>query len=98
MTFIFRNKTIFWDISKWNRGQKKWNGMSILISPTCEFHGRNKFDHDTKDMQLEASFMSSLKMYFWIFPPDINNIVLWRERERERERDLDSTAALRENY
>ena len=25
MTFIFRNRTIFWDISKWNRGQKKWN-------------------------------------------------------------------------
>ena len=23
MTFIFRNKTIFWDISKCNRGQKK---------------------------------------------------------------------------
>ena len=34
--------------------------------------------------------MSSLKMYFWIFPPDINNIVLWRERERERERDLEA--------
>ena len=29
MTIIFRNKTIFWDISKWNRGQKKWNGGSI---------------------------------------------------------------------
>ena len=22
MTFIFRNRTIFWDISKWNRGKK----------------------------------------------------------------------------
>ena len=28
MTFIFRNMTIFWDISKWNREQKKWNGWS----------------------------------------------------------------------
>ena len=56
----------------------------ILISPMFEFHRRNKFDQDTKDMQLEATFMSSLKMYFWIFPPDINNIVLWREREREQ--------------
>ena len=28
MTFIFRNRTIFWDISKWNRGQKKWDGGS----------------------------------------------------------------------
>ena len=28
MTFIFRNMTIFWYISKWNRGQKKWNGES----------------------------------------------------------------------
>ena len=32
MTFIFRNRTIFWDISKWNRGQKKWDGGS-------NFHG-----------------------------------------------------------
>ena len=29
MTFIFRNRTIFWDISKWNRGQKKWDGGSM---------------------------------------------------------------------
>ena len=31
ITFIFRNRTIFWDILKWNRGQTKWNGGSILI-------------------------------------------------------------------
>ena len=31
MTFIFRNRTIFWDISKWNRGQKKWDKGSILL-------------------------------------------------------------------
>ena len=30
MTFIFRNRTIFWDISKWNKGQKKWDGGSII--------------------------------------------------------------------
>ena len=29
MTFIFRNKTIFWDILKWNRGQIKWDGGNI---------------------------------------------------------------------
>ena len=28
MIFIFRNRTIFWDISKWNRGQTKWDGGS----------------------------------------------------------------------
>ena len=28
MIFIFRNRTIFWDILKWNRGQKKWDGGS----------------------------------------------------------------------
>ena len=28
MTFIFRNRTIFWDISKQNREQKKWDGGS----------------------------------------------------------------------
>ena len=31
MTFIFRNRTIFWDISKWNRGQKKWDKGSITF-------------------------------------------------------------------
>ena len=31
MNFIFRNRTIFWDVSKWNRGQKKWDGGSIYI-------------------------------------------------------------------
>ena len=31
MTFIFRNRTIFWDILKWNRGQTKWDGESIKI-------------------------------------------------------------------
>ena len=33
MTFIFRNKTIFWNISKWNRGQKKGT-EGVLITPT----------------------------------------------------------------
>ena len=28
ITFIFKNKTIFWDIPKWNRGQTKWDGGS----------------------------------------------------------------------
>ena len=28
MTFIFKNRTIFWNISKWNKGQKKWEGGS----------------------------------------------------------------------
>ena len=27
MTFIFRNRTTFWDIPKWNRGQTKWDGV-----------------------------------------------------------------------
>ena len=31
MIFIFRNRTIFWDISKWNRRQKKWDGGSRQI-------------------------------------------------------------------
>ena len=32
MTFIFRNRSIFWDIPKWNRGQTKWNeGSSIYL-------------------------------------------------------------------
>ena len=31
MTFIFKNRTIFWDISKWNRGPKKWDGGSITL-------------------------------------------------------------------
>ena len=31
MTFTFRNRTIFWDISKWNRGQTKWDGRSKIF-------------------------------------------------------------------
>ena len=31
MTFIFKNRTIFWDISKWNRGQTKWDGGSTTL-------------------------------------------------------------------
>ena len=35
MTFIFRNRTIFWDILKWNRGQTKWDGGSrkMIVNP-----------------------------------------------------------------
>ena len=29
MAFIFRNRTIFWDSPKWNRGHTKWDGGSI---------------------------------------------------------------------
>ena len=32
MTFIFRNRTIFWDISKWNRGKTKWDGGSNVLA------------------------------------------------------------------
>ena len=38
MTFIFRNRTIFWDISKWNRGQTKWDGGSIWIAYLFMIH------------------------------------------------------------
>ena len=31
MTFIFRNRTIFWDIPKWNREQTKWDGESNKV-------------------------------------------------------------------
>ena len=31
MPFIFRNRTIFWDIPKWNRGQTKWDGGSNIF-------------------------------------------------------------------
>ena len=30
ISFIFRNRTMFWDIPKWNRGQTKWDGESII--------------------------------------------------------------------
>ena len=33
MTFIFKNRTIFWDIPKWNRGQTKWDGGSTILHP-----------------------------------------------------------------
>ena len=31
MTLIFRNMTIFWDISKWNKGQTKWDKGSLIL-------------------------------------------------------------------
>ena len=31
MTFIFRNRTIFWDIPKWNKEQTKWDGESNKV-------------------------------------------------------------------
>ena len=31
MVFNFRNKTIIWDISKWNRGQTNWDGEYVVI-------------------------------------------------------------------
>ena len=39
------NFTIFWDISKWNRGQKKWDGGSIFYTNlmcACGFRRKNK--------------------------------------------------------
>ena len=50
MTFIFRNRTIFWDISKWNREQKKWDRWSIIFFNTigkkshCQTQGILSFD------------------------------------------------------
>ena len=38
MTFIFRNMTIFWDILKWNRGQKKWDGGSNILPKDNVFY------------------------------------------------------------
>ena len=38
MTFIFRNRTIFWDIPKRNRGQTKWDGGSIILVIPAEFY------------------------------------------------------------
>ena len=59
MTFIFRNRTIFWDISKWNRGQKKWDGGSITYKNqllTCQ-------DTSSIGKQLEANgFENFLKL------------------------------------
>ena len=44
MTFIFRNRIIFWDISKWNRGQKKWDrGSTKHIGSDWGFTKRTKF-------------------------------------------------------
>ena len=37
MTFIFRNRTIFWDIPKRNRGQTKWDKGSIIYEFHCTF-------------------------------------------------------------
>ena len=41
MTLIFRNRTIFWDIPKWNRGQTKWDRWSINLKVYCRVKGPN---------------------------------------------------------
>ena len=37
MTFIFRNRTIFWDISKWNIRQKKSGTERVVIYAFREY-------------------------------------------------------------
>ena len=46
MTFIFRNRTIFWDISKWNKGQKMWDGGSIFLYNAFTFIGMEDCKRD----------------------------------------------------
>ena len=48
MTFIFRNRTIFWEISKWNREQKKWEERVIKkFTKNMIINGRTKFRYST---------------------------------------------------
>ena len=49
MTFIFRNRTIFWDISKWNRGQTKWDGGSNNYQNTYENSNTSTFYFTSQD-------------------------------------------------
>ena len=57
MTFIFRNRTIFWDIPKWNRGQTKWDGGSILLR-----YFQFQFSVSAKISSIQMNPLSSL---FW---------------------------------
>ena len=52
-TFIFRNRTIFWDVSKWNRGQKKWDeGSTILNTHVLQICVTNKNNLDRKMVEI----------------------------------------------
>ena len=41
MIFIFRNRTIFWDIPKWNREQTKWDGKSTSFQLVGKTKAKN---------------------------------------------------------
>ena len=58
MTFIFRNMIIFWDISKWNRWQKKWDGGSNKIKGFRRLF-LDRIAHNPKPNEREKH------QYFW---------------------------------
>ena len=53
MTFIFKNRTIFWDIPKWNRGQTKQDGQS-----TNKIIGTNK---ETNTKKIKGTSKENIK-------------------------------------
>ena len=58
MAFIFRNRIIFWDISKWNRRQKKWDGGSIY-NHIFYLHGfKIRPDRSVQPVQLGIGYQS----------------------------------------
>ena len=61
MTFIFRNRTIFWDISKWNRGQKKWDGGSIIFFSLLLFRLLNVVDFSLLKMNNMLTLLLNLR-------------------------------------
>ena len=74
MTFIFRNRTIFWDISKWNREQKKWDGGSsnYLANPCYKIEEKMLFlelgiRYIIKSQFIESLIFTNCKNYIYTF-------------------------------
>ena len=60
MTFTFINKTIFWDILKWNRGQIKWDGGNMIFIFLSSFNYTQTILHTPKNNLL-------FSVAFWVY-------------------------------
>ena len=65
MTFTFRNRKIFWDILKWNRVQKKWDGGNIMLLKQEKKNYNLRPNHSKRENK-QPDFNSNLnKKKYW---------------------------------
>ena len=62
MNFIFGNRTIFWDIPKWNRWQTNWDGENIYLYLSIL---------NSEIAVIAAPDLVSVSFSFWLAPPTV---------------------------